>query len=71
MIGSRNKVAKAFQQLREKGIDEETSKRIHAPIGIDIGADTPEEIAVAIAAELVAVRSGTEIANLKLDLKNL
>jgi len=67
MIGSRNKVSKAFQQLREKGIDEEVLKRIHAPIGINIGANTPEEIAVAIAAELVAVRSGTEIANLKLD----
>jgi len=61
MIGSRKKVEKAFQQLREKGIDEETSKRIHAPIGINIGAETPEEIAVAIAAELVAVRNGTEI----------
>ena len=65
MIGSRKKVAKAFQQLREKGIDEEILKRIHAPIGIEIGADTPEEIAVAIAAELVAVRSGTEIESLK------
>lgn len=71
MIGSRKKVAKAFQQLGEKGIGEATSKRIHAPIGIDIGANTPEEIAIAIAAELVAVRSGTEISGLKLDWKNL
>jgi len=70
MIGSRKKVAKAFQQLREKDIDEETFKRIHAPIGIDIGAETPEEIAVAIAAELVAVRSGTEIDSLRSTMKD-
>jgi xanthine dehydrogenase accessory factor len=58
MIGSRTKVAKAFEQLRKKGVDEEAIKRIHAPIGITIGAESPEELAVAIAAQLVAVRSG-------------
>lgn len=67
MIGSRKKVAKAFQQLKDKGADEETIKRIHAPIGIEIGAEKPEEIAVSIAAELVAIRSGIEIPSLKLD----
>ena len=61
MIGSRKKVATAFQQLRETGITEEFIKRVHAPIGISIGAETPAEIAVAIAAQLIAVRSGTEI----------
>ncbi|MDX1779105.1 MAG: XdhC/CoxI family protein, partial [Thermodesulfobacteriota bacterium] len=61
MIGSRKKVATAFQQLREKGISEESIKRVHAPIGISIGAETPEEIAVSIAAQLVAVKSDTEI----------
>lgn len=58
MIGSRNKVKKAFDLLREKGVPEETISRIHSPIGLDIGADTPEEIAVAIAGELIGVRSG-------------
>ena len=71
MIGSRTKVAKAFQQLREKGIDDQTLERIHAPIGINIGAKTPEEIAVAIAAELVAARSHTEITGLRSAPKNL
>jgi xanthine dehydrogenase accessory factor len=61
MIGSRKKVATAFQQLRAKGIGEESIKRVHAPIGISIGAETPEEIAVAIAAQLIAVRSGVEM----------
>jgi xanthine dehydrogenase accessory factor len=67
MIGSRKKVTGSFQQLRERGIDEAILKRIHAPTGIAIGAKTPEEIAVSIAAELVAIRSGTEISSLKLD----
>ena len=61
MIGSRKKVDKALEQLREKGVDEETIKRIHAPIGMNIGAESPEELAVAIAAQLVAVRSGCAI----------
>ena len=60
MIGSRKKVATVFEQLREKGISEESIKRVQAPIGISIGAESPEEIAVAIAAQLIAVRSGTE-----------
>jgi xanthine dehydrogenase accessory factor len=66
MIGSRKKVANAFEQLKEKGVDEETIKRIHAPIGINIGAESPEEIAVAIAAQLVAVRSGSKIPSIEI-----
>jgi xanthine dehydrogenase accessory factor len=60
MIASKTKVVKAFQQLREHGVSEEIIKRIHSPIGIDIGANTPAEIALSIAAELVAVRSGEQ-----------
>jgi xanthine dehydrogenase accessory factor len=66
MIGSKTKVAKAFQQLREKGIDESIIQQIHAPIGIDIGANAPAEIALSIAAELVAFRSGTKVAGMQL-----
>ena len=62
MIGSRKKVGKAFDQLREKGVTEADIKRIHAPIGLDIGAESPEELAVAIAAQLVTVRSGCAVA---------
>jgi xanthine dehydrogenase accessory factor len=58
MIGSRTKVATVFQQLRDRGIAEEVIKKIHSPIGISIGANTPAEIAISIAAELVAVRNG-------------
>ena len=53
MIGSRRRVTAVFDQLRRAGMREEQLARVHAPIGLDIGADTPGEIAVAIAAEIV------------------
>lgn len=56
MIGSRSKVAKFFLRLRAAGVDEALFARVSAPIGLDIGAETPEEIAVSIAAELIRVR---------------
>jgi xanthine dehydrogenase accessory factor len=65
MIGSRNKVAKTFAKLREKGVDEETISRITAPIGINLGGNAPAEIAVAIGAELVAVRSDADVEALR------
>ena len=58
MIGSRRRVRAAFEALVADGVDPERLKDVHAPIGLDIGAETPEEIALAIAAELVAVRRG-------------
>jgi xanthine dehydrogenase accessory factor len=61
MIGSRTKVATVFAALRESGVSEEQLARVHAPVGLDIGAETPAEIAVAIAAEIVAVLHGREI----------
>jgi len=56
MIGSRNKNATVFQQLTKKGISQEELNKVHAPIGIDINAQTPEEIAVSIMAEIIQVR---------------
>ncbi|HUA15163.1 MAG TPA: XdhC/CoxI family protein [Verrucomicrobiae bacterium] len=56
MIGSKRKVIGIFKALRQEGLPAHLFDRVHAPIGIDIGAVTPEEIAVAIAAELIAVR---------------
>ena len=58
MIGSRRRVRAALEQLSREGIDPERMARVHAPVGLDIGAETPEEIAVAIAAEIVRVRRG-------------
>jgi xanthine dehydrogenase accessory factor len=56
MIGSKKKVKKIFSALKEKGVDEKSLKRVHAPIGLDIGAEGPEEIAISIAAELIKVK---------------
>lgn len=60
MIGSRRRVRATYVQLLEEGIDRELVDRIHAPVGLDIGAETPEEIAISVAAELVLLdRGGT------------
>jgi xanthine dehydrogenase accessory factor len=56
MIGSRRKVIEIFKALQKEGVPAHMFDRVHAPIGIDIGAITPEEIAVAITAELIAIR---------------
>ncbi len=58
MIGSRRKVRMVFEDLMKKGISKDLLKRVHAPIGLKIGAETPEEIAVSILAELIQVRGG-------------
>ena len=56
MIGSRRRVKGLFELLAEEGFDRERIGRIHAPIGLSIGAVTPQEIAVSICAELIAAR---------------
>ena len=56
MIGSKRKVIGIFKTLQEEGMPAHLFERVHAPIGIDIGAVTPEEIAVSITAELIASR---------------
>ena len=63
MIGSKRKMAAVCQRLRDRGFGEADIARVHAPIGLDIGAETVEEIAVSIVAELVAVRRGARRAD--------
>jgi xanthine dehydrogenase accessory factor len=58
LIGSKAKVKRIFDALIEEGMPAERLKGIHAPIGLDIGAITPQEIAVSILAELIAVKHG-------------
>jgi len=60
MIGSKRKTITIFRELTKEGIPAERFQRVHAPVGLDIGAITPEEIAVAITAELIAVRRHSE-----------
>ena len=58
LIGSRAKVARIYEQLVEDNLSADALKHVHAPIGLDIGAVTPQEIAVSILAELIAVKHG-------------
>jgi xanthine dehydrogenase accessory factor len=68
MIGSRRKVIRVYQRLRHKGLAESFAS-VSAPVGLDIGAVTPEEIAVSIVAEMVGVRRGGSGARLGLGEK--
>jgi xanthine dehydrogenase accessory factor len=56
MIGSKRKVLNVIRELEKEGVARETLERIHAPMGLDIGAISPEEIAISVAAEMIAVR---------------
>jgi xanthine dehydrogenase accessory factor len=56
MIGSQRKTIAIYKELEKEGIPPEKLARVYAPVGIDIGAITPEEIAVSIVAELIAIR---------------
>jgi len=58
MIGSGKKVREVFDALRREGVTEDRLSRVSAPIGVPIGSHTPEEIAVSIVAQMIAVRSG-------------
>ncbi len=58
LIGSRRKIKTIYDLLHQAGVGQDALQAVHAPIGLDIGAVSPAEIAVAIAAELIAVRRG-------------
>ena len=58
LLGNRRRVAALFEHLAADGVPLSVLERVHAPVGLDIGARTPAEIAVAIIAEIIAVRRG-------------
>jgi xanthine dehydrogenase accessory factor len=60
MIGSKRKTITIFRELQKEGLPAHLFDRVHAPVGLDIGAVTPEEIAVSITAELIATRRNAE-----------
>jgi xanthine dehydrogenase accessory factor len=64
MIGSRRRVRAALQALLREGVPADQLRRLHAPIGLDIGADSPEEIAVSVAAEMIKVCRGGKAASM-------
>ena len=69
VMGSRKKKSVLTQKLLNMGFRTEELERVHAPIGLNIGASTPAEIAVSIAAELIAVRSGLNQTNITQEKK--
>jgi xanthine dehydrogenase accessory factor len=58
MIGSRRRTNIVLARLRDAGFDEELLRQVRAPIGLDIGAVSPEEVALSVLAEIVAERRG-------------
>lgn len=58
MIGSKGKVAEVYKMLKEDGFSQEELNRVYSPIGLSIHAETPEEIAISIVAEMIQVRAG-------------
>lgn len=71
MIGSRAKVKKTLEILEEEGYGRELTGQIHAPIGLAIGSQTPEEIAVSIAAELIQVKNQRQISSMSQELNHV
>jgi xanthine dehydrogenase accessory factor len=61
MIGSRRKAIEVFKELEKEGVSLARLEQVHTPIGLEIGAVTPEEIAVSVVAELIAARRGADI----------
>jgi len=64
MIGSKRKSNTILNNLRKKGSPEEQLEKVHTPIGLDIGAETPFEIAISILSEIIGVRHGSNVATL-------
>ncbi len=71
MLGSRKKVAHLKEQLRTEGVSEAWIKRLRAPIGLDIGAETPQQIAVSVVSEIMHVCSKTSALPLSSKAENL
>ena len=66
LIGSRAKIVRINDALLAEGMPAGCLERVHAPIGLDIGAVTPAEIAISIVAELIAVRRGVDVSRMSM-----
>ena len=60
MLGSERKKKILWDKLSDRGVEEEALLRVSSPVGLNVGADNPEEIAVSILAELIKVRRGVK-----------
>ena len=57
LMGGKRKISRILAQLREEGVTQQALDKVHAPVGLDIGSDTPEEIAVSVAAQILRERN--------------
>lgn len=71
LIGSRKKIAIIREKLLARGVSQKHLDRIFQPVGLPIGAETPEEIAVSILAEIIAMRRGADLGKLRRGFSNL
>ncbi len=71
LLGSRRKIRLFMDTLGKEGFEASAFERVYSPVGLEIGSETPEEIAVSIAAELVAVKKNLDVRPLKKTLRNL
>ncbi len=60
MMGSRKKINTIFELLRKEGVNENLFSKVHAPIGLDIRSETPQEIAISIAAEIIKIKNSND-----------
>jgi xanthine dehydrogenase accessory factor len=69
MMGSKRKVTGIFHELQKEGVPAERFEAVHAPVGLDIGAQPPEEIAISVVAEMIACRrrSAAALPHLRLE----
>ena len=67
LMGSKRKIKSIFDTLSEDGVDEKLFDRVHTPIGLEIEAESPEEIAISIAAEVIKVKNSTLIEQIETD----
>lgn len=65
MIGSKNKVRTIMNNLRNKGIDEESLNKVYSPVGIKLGGDTPMEVAFSIMSEILLIKNGGKLIHMK------
>lgn len=70
LMGSKNKVDIMLDELEEKGIDEKLLEKVYTPIGLDIGDETPEEIAISIMSEVLLIKNKGSLSHLRITKKD-
>ena len=65
MLGSKKKIRGVYEKLRAQGVDEAALSSVYSPVGLDLGGETPAELAISIMAEILAVKNGGSCRHLR------